>query len=70
MYFFGEFSFADLLPSCEDLKDRDGVISVFSSTEDGSPLQVTPIFRSLAAGVPSPKFSESVSHLILQSADY
>ncbi|CAL5398979.1 unnamed protein product [Camellia sinensis] len=57
----------DMLPSCEDLKDRDGVISVFSSTEYGSPLQVTPIFRSLAAGVPSPKFSESERQFLLKA---
>lgn len=26
-----------------------------------SPIQVTPLFRSLADGIPSPQFSESVS---------
>ncbi|KAL7260960.1 hypothetical protein ACSBR1_006597 [Camellia fascicularis] len=63
----GAITNQDMLPSCEDLKDHDGVISVFSSTEYGSPLQVTPIFRSLAAGVPSPKFSESERQFLLKA---
>lgn len=54
---------ADMLPSCDDVNDHDGMIAAFSNTEFGSPLQVTPIFRSLSTAVPSPspKFSESVS---------
>jgi myb proto-oncogene protein len=55
--------------SCDEQPNDDGVVSASSSTEFGSPLQVTPLFRSLAAGIPSPKFSESVSYsktLILQ----
>ncbi|PSR88351.1 Myb-related protein like [Actinidia chinensis var. chinensis] len=55
----------DILPPCNDLNDHDGVIEAFSSTEFSSPLHVTPIFRSLASGIPSPQFSESVSYLIL-----
>lgn len=43
--------------------NNDGAASTSSSTEFSSPLHVTPLFRSLAAGIPSPKFSESVSHL-------
>ncbi|MBA0738508.1 hypothetical protein Gogos_011847, partial [Gossypium gossypioides] len=35
------------------------VASTSSSAEFSSPVQVTPLFRSLAAGIPSPKFSES-----------
>ncbi|XP_052185515.1 transcription factor MYB124-like isoform X2 [Diospyros lotus] len=42
-------------------QEHVGVISSFSSTEFSSPLQVTPIFRSFAAEIPSPKFSESGS---------
>jgi hypothetical protein len=33
-----------------------------SSRMECSPIQVTPIFRSLAEGIPSPEFSESVSY--------
>jgi myb proto-oncogene protein len=47
---------------CDEQPNNDGVVSVSSSTDFGSPLQVTPLFRSLAAGIPSPKFSESVSY--------
>lgn len=52
---------AGIFTSCDEQPNNDGVVSVSSSTEFGSPLQVTPLFRSLAAGIPSPKFSESVS---------
>ncbi|KAI7988965.1 hypothetical protein LOK49_LG13G02354 [Camellia lanceoleosa] len=66
----------NMLPSCNDQKDNDGaipkdhdgIISAFSNTEFSSPLQVTPIFRSLAAGIPSPKFSESCKALYCQSS--
>ena len=47
---------------CDEQPNNDGVVCVSSSTDFGSPLQVTPLFRSLAAGIPSPKFSESVSY--------
>ncbi|XP_052174025.1 transcription factor MYB124 [Diospyros lotus] len=57
----------DFLPSCNDLKDHDGVLSSFSSKEFSSPLQVTPIFRTLAAGIPSPKFSESERQFLLKT---
>lgn len=48
-------------PSFDEDTNADVVVSVSSSTEFSSPFQVTPVFRSLAAGIPSPKFSESVS---------
>ncbi|CAN1349066.1 Transcription factor MYB124 [Linum perenne] len=38
-----------------------------TSTEFGSPRLVTPIFRSLAAGVPSPHFSESERRFLLKT---
>ncbi|XP_059648875.1 transcription factor MYB124-like isoform X2 [Cornus florida] len=57
----------ETLPSCDELKDNDGIVSAFSSTEFSSPLQVTPLFRSLAAGIPSPKFSESERHFLLKT---
>ncbi|CAI0627778.1 unnamed protein product [Linum tenue] len=36
-------------------------------TEFGSPRQVTPLFRSLAAGIPSPQFSESERRFLLKT---
>ncbi|GFY88431.1 duplicated homeodomain-like superfamily protein [Actinidia rufa] len=38
-----------------------------SSAEFSSPLHVTPIFRSLAAGIPSPQFSESERQFLLKT---
>ncbi|CAI0627777.1 unnamed protein product [Linum tenue] len=38
-----------------------------ASTEFGSPRQVTPLFRSLAAGIPSPQFSESERRFLLKT---
>ena len=53
-----------IIPSCDD-QTNIVVASTSSSAEFSSPVQVTPLFRSLAAGIPSPKFSESVSYLEL-----
>ncbi|KAL3840605.1 hypothetical protein ACJIZ3_025196 [Penstemon smallii] len=36
-------------------------------TEFSSPLHVTPLFRSLAAAIPSPNFSESEKHFLLKT---
>ncbi|MED6177331.1 Transcription factor [Stylosanthes scabra] len=49
----------DMLPNLEERITNDGAVSASSRVEFGSPLQVTPIFRSLTAGIPSPEFSES-----------
>lgn len=50
------------MPPCDDLNDDDdGFVYSFSSNELDSPPQVTPVFRSLASGIPSPQFTESVS---------
>lgn len=51
---------ADTPPVCDDMRDNHG--SETTECEYPSPLQVTPQFRSLAAAIPSPKFSESVSN--------
>lgn len=51
----------EIFSSFDEQANNDIVVSASSSTEFSSPLQVTPLFRSLAAGIPSPKFSESVS---------
>ncbi|ESR51888.1 hypothetical protein CICLE_v10031405mg [Citrus x clementina] len=47
--------------------NNDGAASTSSSTEFSSPLHVTPLFRSLAAGIPSPKFSESERNFLLRT---
>ncbi|CAB4264584.1 unnamed protein product [Prunus armeniaca] len=46
----------EIFPSCNEGTKTDAVISVSSNTEFSSPNQVTPLFRSLAAGIPSPNF--------------
>lgn len=51
---------ADNLPSCSDPKTDDEVICAISNSEFSSPIQITPLFKSLASGIPSPQFSESV----------
>lgn len=57
------FNAVVLFPSGGEDTNNTGAVFVSSSTAFSSPLQVTPLFRSLAAGIPSPKFSESVSNL-------
>lgn len=52
---------------CNDTKDNDEAICEYSSTEFGSPLHVTPLFRALAATIPSPKFSESEKHFLMKT---
>ncbi|KAL1330097.1 transcription factor MYB88-like isoform X3 [Arachis hypogaea] len=49
----------DMLLNSEEQINTDSAVFVSSRVEFGSPIQVTPIFRSLAAGIPSPQFSES-----------
>ncbi|KAG5017343.1 hypothetical protein JHK85_023479 [Glycine max] len=49
----------DMVPCCMEQINNDGIVSTSSRLEFSSPLQVTPLFRSLAAGIPSPQFSES-----------
>lgn len=43
------------------LKNSNETVPIPGEEEFNSPVQVTPLFRSLAAGIPSPQFSESVS---------
>ncbi|KAL1330091.1 hypothetical protein AAHE18_12G087600 [Arachis hypogaea] len=49
----------DMLPNSKEQINNDSAVSASSRVEFGSPVQVTPIFRSLATGIPSPQFSES-----------
>ncbi|KAJ4961357.1 hypothetical protein NE237_021267 [Protea cynaroides] len=57
---------AEIFISHEESKEN-GVMPVLSNTEFSSPLQVTPLFRSLAAEIPSPKFSESERNFLLKT---
>lgn len=57
----------EIRPSCDEGTNNDAVVSALSSTEFSSPIQVTPMFRSLAAGIPSPKFSESERSFLLKT---
>ncbi|XP_015575305.1 transcription factor MYB124 isoform X1 [Ricinus communis] len=57
----------EIFPSFDEQTNNDVVVSASSSSEFSSPLQVTPIFRSLAAGIPSPKFSESERNFLLKT---
>lgn len=57
----------EMFPSCDEQTKNDIIVSASSGTEFSSPLQVTPIFRSLAAGIPSPKFSESERNFLLKT---
>ncbi|GMJ04717.1 myb domain protein 88 [Hibiscus trionum] len=56
----------EIIPSCND-KTNNIVASTSSSVEFSSPVQVTPLFRSLAAGIPSPNFSESERNFLLKT---
>ncbi|XP_062111660.1 transcription factor MYB124 isoform X2 [Humulus lupulus] len=58
---------AEIFPTCNEGTNDSQVVSALSSTEFGSPIHVTPMFRSLAAGIPSPKFSESERNFLLKT---
>ncbi|KAL3631134.1 hypothetical protein CASFOL_024118 [Castilleja foliolosa] len=47
------------LLTCSDVKDNEEAVCEHSGTEFASPVHVTPLFRAVAAAIPSPKFSES-----------
>ncbi|KAJ0256979.1 Transcription factor MYB124 [Hirschfeldia incana] len=52
----------EFLSTCDVLKNPDENMPISGGEENfSSPIQVTPLFRSLADGIPSPQFSESVS---------
>ncbi|XP_021887851.1 transcription factor MYB124 isoform X1 [Carica papaya] len=57
----------ELLTTCDGQVNENGIVSASSSTEFSSPLHCTPLFRSLAAGIPSPKFSESERNFLLKT---
>lgn len=51
----------ELLSACDVPKNPDENLPISGEEKFSSPIQVTPLFRSLADGIPSPQFSESVS---------
>ncbi|EOA23904.1 hypothetical protein CARUB_v10017119mg [Capsella rubella] len=58
----------DLLTTCQDvLKNPNEIVPMTCDEEFNSPVQVTPLFRSLAAGIPSPQFSESERSFLLKT---
>ncbi|CAH9090130.1 unnamed protein product [Cuscuta epithymum] len=57
----------DFFPAYDTVKSNDETISEYPNEEFGSPLQVAPVFRSLAAGIPSPKFSESERQFLIKT---
>ncbi|KAF1889944.1 hypothetical protein Lal_00025274 [Lupinus albus] len=57
----------DIFSYCEEQINNDGIVSALSSAEFNSPLQVTPMFRSLTAGIPSPQFSESEKNFLMKT---
>ncbi|TQD80527.1 hypothetical protein C1H46_033943 [Malus baccata] len=57
----------EIFPSCDEATKDYAVVSALSSIEFNSPIKVTPLFRSLAAGIPSPKFSESERNFLLKT---
>lgn len=52
---------------CCNERKTDTMASSFSSSEFSSPMHVIPLFRSLAAGIPSPQFSESERSFLLKT---
>ncbi|XP_022151137.1 transcription factor MYB124 isoform X2 [Momordica charantia] len=52
---------------CCNERKNDTIASSFSSSEFSSPMNVIPLFRSLAAGIPSPQFSESERSFLLRT---
>ncbi|CAN0923731.1 Transcription factor MYB124 [Linum grandiflorum] len=57
----------DLFPPFNEQTSDGIVVNASSSTKFGSPHQVTPLFGSLAVGIPSPQFSESERRFLLKT---
>ncbi|KAL8532529.1 hypothetical protein ACS0TY_008938 [Phlomoides rotata] len=56
-----------IILTCDDVKPGDGGECEHTNTEFRSPVRVTPLFRALAAAIPSPKFSESEKHFLMKT---
>ncbi|KAL8249885.1 hypothetical protein R6Q59_006753 [Mikania micrantha] len=57
----------DILGSCDVFDNDVGAICPLPNSEFNSPIQVTPLFKSMAAGIPSPQFSESERSFLLKT---
>ncbi|KAK9074682.1 hypothetical protein SSX86_007280 [Deinandra increscens subsp. villosa] len=56
-----------ILGSCDEFDNDVGAICPLPNSEFNSPVQVTPLFKSMAAGIPSPQFSESEKSFLLKT---
>ncbi|KAK4371040.1 hypothetical protein RND71_010515 [Anisodus tanguticus] len=64
------FPHADTPTVCDEMRANHGPETTeceYPKADFSSPLQVTPQFRSLAAAIPSPKFSESERQFLLKT---
>ncbi|XP_074274562.1 transcription factor MYB124-like isoform X1 [Silene latifolia] len=52
---------------CVDMPGSKHISCAAVGQESSSPVQVTPIFRSMASTIPSPQFSESERHFLLKT---
>ncbi|KAL1202579.1 Transcription factor [Cardamine amara subsp. amara] len=57
----------ELLSASDVLKNPDENLPISGQEKFNSPIQVTPLFRSLADGIPSPEFSESERSFLLKT---
>ncbi|KAK1413762.1 hypothetical protein QVD17_35543 [Tagetes erecta] len=57
----------DILGSCDEFDNDVDVVCPLPSSMFNSPIQVTPLFKSMAAGIPSPQFSESERSFLLKT---
>ncbi|KAF5757779.1 putative transcription factor MYB family [Helianthus annuus] len=57
----------DILGSCDGFDNDVDVVCPLPNSEFNSPVQVTPMFKSMAAGIPSPHFSESERNFLLKT---
>ncbi|XP_010458931.1 PREDICTED: transcription factor MYB36-like [Camelina sativa] len=55
------------LSACDVPKNPDEDLPISGEEKFSSPIQVTPLFRSLADGIPSPQFSESERSFLLKT---
>ncbi|CAA0822282.1 myb domain protein 88 [Striga hermonthica] len=53
--------------TCDGIEAKNDGVCEYSDTEFRSPVHVTPLFRAVAAAIPSPKFSESEKHFLMKT---
>uniref|UniRef100_A0A1J3GNS1 Myb-related protein B n=2 Tax=Noccaea caerulescens TaxID=107243 RepID=A0A1J3GNS1_NOCCA len=57
----------ELVSACDNSKNPVDNLPISGEEKFSSPIQVTPLFRSLADGIPSPQFSESERSFLLKT---